>query len=135
MSRQFAISAAVMFVLAFAFGFVIHGFILHADYTNLPAGAMRPPAAANARMPFMIVAYIAFALAFTWIYLKGREAGRSSLMQGIRYGIAIAVLTAIPTYLIYHVVTPVPLDLAIKQIVCESVVLVILGVVLAWINR
>ena len=47
----------------------------------------------------------------------------------------MAFLTVIPTYLIYHVVTPVPLVLAIKQIVFDTIRVVLMGMVLAWINR
>jgi hypothetical protein len=47
----------------------------------------------------------------------------------------VAFLTVIPTYLIYHVVTPVPLVLALKQIVFDTVRVLLMGVVLAWINR
>jgi hypothetical protein len=132
MNRQFAISAAVMFVLAFALGFIVHGIILFGDYSKLPG--MRPPAEAQALMLWMVVAYISFALGFTWIYQKGRE-NKDWLPQGIRYGVAIATITAIPTYLIYHVVTPVPFGLAIKQIILESVSLILMGIVLAWLNR
>ena len=41
----------------------------------------------------------------------------------------------IPTYLIYHVVTPVSLALAFKQIVLDTTRVVLMGIVLAWINR
>ena len=54
---------------------------------------------------------------------------------GLRFGIAVAFLTVIPTYLIYHVVTPVPLVLALKQIVFDTIRVLLMGVVLAWINR
>jgi hypothetical protein len=53
----------------------------------------------------------------------------------MRFGIAVTCLTVIPTYLIYHVVTPVPLALAIKQIVFDTVRVLLMGVVLAWINK
>ena len=53
----------------------------------------------------------------------------------MRYGIAIAWLTVIPTYLIYRVVTPVPCALALKQIAYDTIRVVLMGVVLAWINR
>lgn len=56
-------------------------------------------------------------------------------MQGIRFGVAVACLTVIPTYLIYHVVTPISLELAIKQIVFDTIRMVLMGIVLAWINR
>jgi len=133
MNRKFAISAAVMFVLGMGLGFFVHGVLLHGDYAQLPS-VMRPPADAQAKMPLMVLAYISWALAFTWIYLKGKE-DKPWLAQGARYGLAIAFLTAVPTYLIYHVVSQFPLDLTIKQIVLGSITIVLLGIVLAWINR
>ena len=56
-------------------------------------------------------------------------------MQGIRFGLAMAALTVIPTYLIYHVVTPIALAVVIKQIVLDTIRLLLMGIVLAWINR
>jgi glycopeptide antibiotics resistance protein len=133
MDRKFWISAAVMFVMAMVLSYVVHGVLLQADYLKLGA-AMRPPAEAQARFAYFVIAYISMAVAFTWIYLKGRE-NKPWLMQGARYGVAVVLLTILPFYLIYHVVTPVPLDLAIKQIVYEGIAVVLMGVVLAWINR
>jgi hypothetical protein len=132
MTKQFAISAGVMFVMAFVLGFIVHGTILFGDYSKLPT--MRPMAEANGLMHWMVLAYISFAAGFTWIYQKGRE-DKDWLPQGLRYGIAVATITAIPTYLIYHVVTPVPFGLAIKQIIFETISLVLMGIVLAWLNR
>ncbi len=83
---------------------------------------------------FIILAQALFGIAFAWIYVQGKE-DKPWLAQGIRFGIAVAFLTVIPTYLIYHVVTPVPLVLAIKQIVFDTIRVVLMGMVLAWINR
>jgi len=133
MNKKFVISAIVMFVLGMGLGFFVHGMLLYGDYARLP-NVMRPPADAQAKMPLMVLAYISWALAFTWIYVKGKE-DRPWLAQGARYGLAIALLTAVPTYLIYHVVSQFPLELAVKQIVFDSITIVVMGVVLAWINR
>jgi hypothetical protein len=133
MNRRFAISAAVVFVVWMALDFFVHGVLLYGDYASIP-NVMRPPADANTRMPLMALAYVFMAVAFTWIYVKGRE-NKPWLPQGVRYGVAVAFLTVIPTSLIYHVVTQVPLDLAIKQIVLGFIVIVIVGIVLAWLNR
>lgn len=133
MTRQFAISAVVIFVLAYAFGFLVHGVLLHADYAKLPS-LMRPMSEFMGKLPYLVVAHLLFALGFTWIYLKGRES-KPWLAQGVRYGLAVAVLATIPTYLIYHAVMPIPLDLAIKQIVYDTIAVVLMGVVLAWLNR
>ncbi len=135
MDRKFWISAVVMFVMVSVLSFVVHGILLEADYAKLVgAGAMRPPAEAQARFVYILIAHVSLALAFTWIYLQGRE-DKPWLAQGIRYGVAIVLLMLLPFYLIYHAVTPIPLDVAIKQIVYEGIEFVLMGVVLAWINR
>jgi hypothetical protein len=125
-------SAIVMFVLAWALGFVVHELLLGADYAT--TAGMRPQAEMQKMVYYIILAHALFAIAFAWVYAQGRE-DKPWLAQGVRYGIAIALLTVIPTYLIYHVVTPVPLLVAFKQIVFDTVRLVLMGIVLAWLNR
>jgi hypothetical protein len=88
MNQKFWISAAVMFVMSFGLGFMIHGGLLSGDYARFP-NLMRPMAEAQGKLPFMLLAHISLALAFTWIYLKGRE-DKPWLAQGARYGIAVA---------------------------------------------
>jgi len=132
MNRKCIISAVVMFIMAWALSFVVHGILLGADY-SVTAG-MRPPAEAQTLMHYMILAQALFGIAFAWVYVQGKE-DKPWLAQGVRYGIAIAFLTVIPTYLIYHVVTPVPFALALKQIGYDTIRVVLMGVVLAWINR
>jgi hypothetical protein len=135
MTGKFWISAGVMFVLTFALSWGVHGGLLHGDYMQmLGSGSMRKPEDTHSLMHWMIIAHAVFALGFTWVYLQGRE-GKPWLAQGIRYGLAVACLAVIPIYLIYHVVTPVPLFVAFKQIVLDTVRVVIMGIVLAWLNR
>ena len=135
MTGKFWISAVVMFVLTFALSFVVHGVLIQPDYTAmLGSGAMRKPEDTHSLMPWMLLAHAVFALGFTWVYLQGL-ADKPWLAQGIRYGIAVACLAIVPTYLIYHVVTPVPLVVAFKQIAFDTVRLVVMGIVLAWLNR
>jgi hypothetical protein len=132
MNRKCIISAVAMFFMAWALSFLVHGFLLGADY-SVTAG-MRPPAEAQKLIPYMVLAQALFGIAFAWVYVQGKE-DKPWLAQGVRYGIAIAFLTVIPMYLIYHVVTPVPLALAMKQIVYDTIRVVLMGVTLAWINR
>lgn len=127
------VSAIVMFVMAFALSFFVHGILLHDDYMQMQSW-MRPQADATGLMYFMVIAQALFGAAFAWIYVQGRE-DKPWLAQGIRFGIAIAALAIAPTYLIYHVVTPVPLVVAIKQIVYDTIRVVLMGIVVAWINR
>jgi hypothetical protein len=132
MSKKCIISAVVMFVMSWALSFVVHGVLLGADYAD--TAGMRPPAEAQKIIYWLILAQAIFGAAFAWVYYQGKE-DKPWLMQGIRFGIAVACLTVIPTYLIYHVVTPIAFAVAIKQIVFDTIRVVLMGVVLAWINR
>lgn len=132
MGKKCIVSAVVMFIMAWALSFVVHGLLLGGDYAVTPG--MRPPAEAQKLMHFLIAAQAIFGIAFAWIYVQGKD-DKPWLAQGLRFGLAVACLTAIPTYLIYHVVTPVPFILAMKQIVFDTVRVLMMGVVLAWINR
>jgi len=134
MNKKFMISFVVMFVMAMLFGMLIHGMLLHDDYRKL-GSLMRSEAESQKLFGLMIFAHVLIALGFTWIYLKGKEATRPWLGQGLRYGIAVAVMMTIPTYLIYYVVMPFPSDLVAQQMVFDTISLIAMGIVLAWLNR
>ena len=53
---------------------------------------------------------------------------------GVRFGVAVALLTSVPTYLICFV-QPMPVGVVIKQIVFDGILLVILGTIVAWLYR
>jgi hypothetical protein len=131
--NKLIISAIVMFVMAFVLSYLVHGVLLHDDYMQMQSW-MRPQADVNALFYFIVIAQALFGAAFAWIYEQGRE-DKPWLAQGVRFGIAIAVLAIAPFYLIYHVVTPVPLVVAIKQIIYDSIRVLLMGIVVAWINR
>jgi hypothetical protein len=133
MTGKFWISAAVTFVLTVALSWFVHGFLLYGDYMTMQSW-MRKQQEAQTLMGWMFLAHALFSVAFAWIYLQGRE-DKPWLMQGIRYGIAAALLTVAPTYLIYHMVTPVPLVVAFKQIAFDSVRVILTGIALAYVNR
>jgi hypothetical protein len=116
-----------------ALGFAVHATMLAPDYARLPS-LMRSMEDSQKYFPFMLLGHVFLAFGFTWIYLRGREA-KPWLAQGIRYGLAVAVLTTVPTYLIYHAVMPFPMELVVKQIILDTLSLVLMGVVLAFINR
>lgn len=132
LDKKLVISVIVIFVLSMAGGFLIHGTILHGDYAKLPF--MRGEAAAQALFGYMILANFLFACGFSWIYVRGKEP-KPWLGQGFRYGIAVALLAVLPMYLIYYVVMPFPSDVVAQQIVYEIIDAIILGIVVAWLNR
>ena len=133
MNKKFLISWAVIFVVWMIGSFVVHGVLLGADYAGLP-NLMRPEAEQQSYFHWMLLAHAIMAGAFVWIYNRGSE-DKPWLQQGIRYGIAIALLCAVPVYMIYYVVQPLPGMLAVKQSILDSALLVILGIVVAFLNK
>jgi hypothetical protein len=53
----------------------------------------------------------------------------------LRFGVTIALLTVVPTYLIYYAVQPMPGILVAKQIVFDGLLLLALGLVVAFLYR
>ena len=73
---------------------------------------MRTEAESQARcVHFMLLAHLVMAGAFVWIYQRGIDAG-PWLPQGVRFGVAIALLAPIPMFTIYYVVQQTPAELA-----------------------
>ena len=134
MGGRFWISGVVMSVLFLMSGFVVHGVLLHNDYAQLP-NLLRPEAEAQGYFMWMLLADVLMGFGFTWIFLKGREAGKPAVGQGLRFGIAIAVLMTIPMYLIYYAVQPWPGAVVVKQIIYDVISVLVMGVVVALINQ
>lgn len=133
MDKRFLVTWLVVFVAWFLGSFVVHGVMLRPNYMALKH-LFRPEEQASQYMPLMMLAHVIMAGAFTWIYGRGREA-KPWLAQGVRYGIAVALLGVVPTYMIYYVVQPMPPGTVIKQIVFDGALVVLLGIVVAWMYR
>ena len=133
MNKTFFIAWVAIFVIWMAGGFVVHGVLLHDDYAKL-TGLFRPEADAQKNFAWMLLAHVILAGAFAWIYSRGVEAA-PWLPQGLRFGVAVALLTVVPTYMIYYVVQPMPAATVIMQIVFDGILTVLLGLLAAFIYR
>jgi hypothetical protein len=133
MNKKYFIAWAVIFVAWMIGSFIVHGVLLSADYSQSP-NLFRPESDAQQYFPLMILAHIILAGAFAWIYARGVES-KPWLAQGLRFGLAVALLTIVPTYIIYYVVQPMPGATVTKQIVFDGVLLLVLGVLVAFLYR
>ena len=133
MDKRFVIAWVVVFVVWMLGSFVVHGVFLHDDYMRL-SSLFRTEADSMQYFPWMIAAHVILAGAFVWIYSRGVEA-TPWLGQGIRFGIAVALLTIVPTYLIYYAVQPMPMATVVKQIVFDGILTLVLGLVAAFFYR
>ena len=133
MNKKLIIAWIVLFVVWFIGSFVVHGVLLRSDYMQL-TNLFRAEGEQQKYFPLMILAHVILSGAFVWIYARGAEA-KPWIAQGVRFGVAVALMTIVPTYMIYFVVQPMPGDVAIKQILCEGILMVLLGTIVAWFYR
>jgi hypothetical protein len=131
--QSFFVAWLVVFVLWMIGGFLVHGTLLRHDYASLP-NLFRSDAESGKFMPYMILAHVIMAGAFVWIYDRGHQA-RPWLAQGLRFGLAIALLADLPIYLMYYAVQPMPGATVVKQIVGDTVMLLALGAAVAFMRR
>lgn len=134
MNTRFLISVVALFVASMILGIVVHGVLLGADYQKLIPNLFRTEQDGQAHFSWMLIAHVLIAVGFTWVYRAGRDS-RPWLGQGVRFGLAIAVLATIPGYLIYYAVQPMPPDLVVKQVVFDTIAMVVMGIVAAFVNR
>ncbi len=133
MNKKFFIAWVVIFIVWMVGSFIVHGTLLHADYAKLP-NLFRSEADSQQYFPLMIVAHFIMSGALAWIYARGAEA-KPWLLQGLRFGAVIALLTIVPTYMIYYVVQPMPGMHVVKQIVFDGILMLVLGAVVAFLYR
>jgi hypothetical protein len=133
MNKRLLIAWIVLFIVWLTGSFLVHGLLLRPDYMQLTQ-LFRTESDQQKLFPLMILAHLIMSGAFVWIYARGVEA-KPWLAQGVRYGVAVALLTAVPSYMIYFVVQPMPGEVAIKQAAFDGVLMVILGVIVAWLYR
>ncbi len=133
MNRKLLLAWVVVFIAWMAGSIIVHGTLLRDDYAQLPS-LFRPEADAQRLLHLMVLAHVMLAGAFVWIYSRGVENG-PWLNQGLRFGLAVAFLTVIPTYIIYYVVQPMPSAMVVKQIVFDAILIVLLGALTAFLIR
>ena len=133
MNRRFLTAWLIVFIVWMAGSFVVHGMLLAPGYKTVP-DLIRADADAQQHFPFMLLAHAILAGALVWIYARGVE-DTPWIGQGLRFGLAIALLTAIPWYLIYYAVQPMPGAIVVKQIVYDTILTLMLGLLVAYLYR
>jgi hypothetical protein len=118
---------AVYIVLA-ACESVINMVLLKSDWQSI-ASLMRPEAEMKVWVYF--VSYLFLAYSFSWIFSKGYEA--KGIMEGVRYGLAVAFMLVLPWSYGMYASMPVPYSLTLKLFLYGTVEMVIAGVVVAWV--
>jgi len=133
MDKKFLVSTVAVFFVWMMGSFLVHGLWLTSTYETL-TNMMRPLEEQESLFHFMLIAHLLMAGAFVWIYQRGNES-KPWLQQGLRFGIAIAILAPIPTFMIYYTVQQTPGILAVQQSIGDTVVVIVVALVTAFLNR
>ena len=133
MNKKFVVSWVVAFVVWMIGSFAVYGAWLAEPFAAL-TNMMRPEEEQAKLFWLMLLAHVVLAGAFVWIYQRGIE-DKPWIQQGVRFGIAVALLTAIPTNAIYYVVQQMPGMLSVQQTIGDVIVLIIVGVATAFMSR
>ena len=122
-----------MSVAALLLGFIVHGVLLAPDYAAL--GEMfRGADDGRHHAHWLILAHVLTGYAMTWIYARGFPDSHPSATQGLRFGLAMALFSTVPGYLVYYAVQPLPGALVAKQVVLGTIATVLLGLLAAWLQ-
>ncbi|MDQ2922221.1 MAG: hypothetical protein M3R52_11510 [Acidobacteriota bacterium] len=129
--KKFVLTVIVVFVVANLAGFLIHAYLLEPDYMAVASHYRQH---GQEKLLFINLGYLAFAIGSVWVYAKGVE-NKPWLGQGIRFGIAMWLVLAIPSFFIAYAVQPVPMSLMVKQVFFEGLDKILLGIVTAALYR
>lgn len=130
-TTRIVIAIVVIFILESLIGGLIHRVLLNSDYAAV-ANLYRGPA--DTKYVLIFVGNLAFAIGAVWLYSHGVE-DRPWVGQGVRFGIALWLVLMVPWFLVNYAVQPIPESLVWKQLGCELINKVILGIVTAGIVR
>ena len=130
---KFLLRTIVVAVAMFALGYVGHQLILGPAYSSI-IPIMRSQADMQAHMPFALISSLCFSAAFVWIYAQGQST-RPWLGQGLRFGVAVWAIAAVPHYIANYTIEPWPGMFITKILVWEFIAMMTLGFVIAALSR
>ena len=123
------LTMVVIFVLAHFTGWFIHAVWLRQDYMPV-ANLYRPEG--QEKILWIFLAYAGYAIGSVWVYAMGVE-DKSLLAQGARFGVAMWLVLAVPSFFIAYAVQPIPAVLMAKQVLSELIDKVVLGIATAFV--
>ena len=133
MGKRFWICGIVMSFASLLWAFLTHALLLQADYDAL--GAMYRTAADGERhFPWLLLAHALIGFAMTWIFGQGISGERPTPAQGLRFGLAMALFSTVPGYLVHYAVQPLPPLLVAKQVAFGLLGMLLLGMLVAWLQ-
>ncbi|MBA4406468.1 hypothetical protein C0389_04265 [bacterium] len=131
-TKKMIISVIVVFILLEATGFLIHSVLLSKTYEGL-ANIFRPMEEMNRMMWRMWIADLVWSFFFVFIFIKGYQ--NKGLLEGVRYGVYIALFMNFMSAVAQNVVYPIPYTLSLQWFIYGAIQMILLGVVTSVIYK
>jgi hypothetical protein len=130
--KRLVLACLAVFVLVFAYDFVLHEIILKTDYVTT-GYLWRPVDEMQKYFPSLLFGQVLLSVAFCTIYafLVGN---RGCLRCGVIYGLLVGLLLCGPNFIMFAV-QPMPLLLIIKWTIGRLIQTLLAGLVLGLIYR
>ena len=102
-TKKMILSTLAGFVAMFALAYLWHVIVMGSFYDEQFANTAR----AAPQFPFIVLAYLVLAILMAYIYPIGYKGG-TAVSEGIKFGILIGLLSALPSNLVTYGVSNVP---------------------------
>ncbi|MCD9032290.1 hypothetical protein LDO32_11195 [Luteimonas sp. Y-2-2-4F] len=133
MDKRFWICGLMTTLAAMLLGALVHGWLLRADYLA-HAELYRTQAEANARLGWIVLAYALIGFTMTWLFRRLYPQPEARARDGLRFGLAIALVSFLPWHLLAYVGQPLPLGLMTRQVALDLLAMLLLGLLLVWLR-
>lgn len=130
--KRLIIASLVIFVLVNAIDYAVNTYILASIYESPELKKLWRPDMMS-KMWIGYVFSLLTSLLFTYIFVKGYEA--KGLLEGVRFGILIALFVVIPMSHSFYVVLPIPYSLALQWCIYGTIEMLVAGILVAAIYR
>src|SRR2546428_13641755 len=127
-TKRWLLASVGVFVVIAVMESFIHGVLL-SDMYRATASVWRAKPEMQQMMWIFWAGYLAFALFFALIYVKGYEKGKPGLGQGFRYGLYVGAMLSVMNGFAWYVILPIPLVLAFYWFLATLVEFIVVGIV------
>lgn len=128
MNKKVWVGFVAVFVVTQILDYIVNMVILDSVYKSV-AQLWRPEA--EMKIWIFVVVGLFFSFFFTLIFSKGYEG--KGIMEGVRYGLYVGLMVALPWAYGSYAMMPIPYSLALQWFLYGTVEYIIAGIVLALI--
>src|SRR5512143_1694163 len=128
MKNKLMIGCVVVYLVLLLLEYLEHSVLFAPTYMSLP-NLFRSPE--ETKTWVVLVVYAVFAFGFTLIFSKGYKG--KGVMEGVRYGFYVSLLTSVTYSFANYASMPMPFSLALERALIGIVQLMIYGVILSLV--